>query len=1045
VTIEGTAASGVTVSLSSGQTATTDGSGQYTFSDVSAGAYTVTISGFASDATFPSTSQAATISSAGQVVTVNFDGQFVRSSAIFVGVSVSGEGPLEGVSVTVDGQTKTTGDDGQVPNGFPGLRAGEYTVSIAGFDATQYAFAETSQTVTVGAGESQSVTFSGQLQTTASISGALFLDENDKDDSYTASLEDKLGAAGVSITLEGGGVGVFDTIQTDANGDFAFEGLPAGNYRVEIMVPDTVNVPGNVAFGGASTTELVTLTTGESESVFFPFDITRQALQAAVFYGLDGTNPGVSPRSGITVNLFAQESQIGGTPLASDTTGADGTVTFRFDRDDDTSPGGERDNILFAQIGTIPAFHALNGDTVIELQYESKDSLALAPDTFDVLTNQASVKVEAVDGLGNALNNWKTAWFLGDTLPGSLVATSFTDTLGVDSIQVGPPVTSITSNLPDTFYVRLSVAQPAANGLGYNSDAIAGSDGMPFEERFLEVVFDGLLPPSVAHDAGDFEVTYTEQNVYARVHHEADDSTDSPVFTGGDDFFGSATTEVRLWALDDAGAPDSVVATDTADVADGEVMFPAVSLGDYILSAASFFPNRAVLADTVSSPLTLDGLQQADSAKDLTGNAGYSSFAMKHTNTRIRGTVESRDGVTRASGLQVRIRATDDHIQPNVMDTTLTTVGNGTYSLTGLHEGPYEVMVMDSTTADGPVWSFFDVLTTDSTISSGNADNESANTAFRDTEGLADTATANFQAAYMDTEIAGVVVNDRDEDYNTIDPEEALAGVTVELIEDLDADGVVDDDESVVETTTTDSDGAYSFDQLIEGESWIVRAISTDDFTVLRTLASDGSITNTIGPLTTTAAVGSGAQLNQNGTRQIGNTFPPAQDDELPRWNYAINAAAPDGGNLGAGSGPNALAGSLTTRPTHFIPLYSTGTLTGNIVDGSGDPAEGVTVNVTLCNTAPTVPVSPLGTASGCTTVHTAPSPWIFNSTTNADGEFTFEGLLEGVYEVNIAPATGGYSTLIGFDGAAGSSDEVPLFSIVGNNDVETISDFEVN
>jgi hypothetical protein len=77
--------------------------------------------------------------------------------------------------------------------------------------------------------------------------------------------------------------------------------------------------------------------------------------------------------------------------------------------------------------------------------------------------------------------------------------------------------------------------------------------------------------------------------------------------------------------------------------------------------------------------------------------------------------------------------------------------------------------------------------------------------------------------------------------------------------------------------------------------------------------------------------------------------------------------------------------------------------------------------------------------------VHTAPSPWIFNTTTNADGEFTVEGLLEGVYEVNIAPATGGYSTLVGFDDIATNGDEVPLFSIIGNNDVETITDFEVN
>ena len=1042
VTIEGTGASGVTVELSSGQTATTDASGSYSFTDVSAGAYTVSISNLPSDATFSSTSQAATISSAGQVVTVNFDGDFVRTSAILGGVAVSGEGPLEGVTVSIGGGNTTTTDAaGQYS--FSGLRAGDYTVSISGFDATQYSFAETSKDVTVGAGESASVSFSGSVVANATVSGSLFLDENPKDDTFTSQVEDKLAAADIMITLEGGGVAVFDTVQTDANGDFSFTDLPAGSYRVEINSTDA-DIPGNVVFGGTSTAAVVTLNNGESESVFWPFDITQQAVTAAVFYGRDGTDPGVNPLSGITVNAYAQESHaVAGTPvLGTDTTGTDGTVTFRFPRSDDTSPGGGPDQIIFFTApGPLPADHAFNGERRIELQYASKDSLSLPPDTFDVLTRRANITIRGEDGNGNALSGWNTSWWRNDTTA-ARIATGTTSMMGVDTLS---DIVSY-STLPDTFFVRLSNTQPpaAAGGLTFRQDAVAGRDGMPVNTRTLQVIHNGTQPLYDPLRAGTEVVTYTQMNLLARIHHEADDSTDTAVFTGGDNFTG-VTTGVELELYDSTGTS---VAGPVSPMAGnmGVVTFPTLPLGSYELRARKVgAASIAVLDDSVASVM-LAGQAQADSVNGLTGNAGFSSFAYKYENLTLRGLVQSRNGMTGAAGLRVMIQPTADNIQPTLTDTTVMTGANGVYRIENLREGPYMVMVADSSTVDGPVWSFFDTLTTTSMpLPSGGADNIDAQNGVRDAQGPGATAVANFQAAFMDTEIAGVVVNDRDSDYNTLDPEEALAGVRIFLYEDVDGNGTLDSGEPVVDSTTTDGMGAYSFDQLEEGTSWFVRAFSTDDFTVLRTLSATGSITNTIGPLMTSATVGTGAMLNQNNTRQVGNTDPPEQDDELPRWNYAINAAAPDGGNLGGGTGPNALAGALTTRPTHFIPLYSTGTVTGTIVDDNGDGAAGVTVNVTLCNTAPTVPTSPIGTASGCTTVHTAPSPWIFNTTTDANGEFTIEGLLEGVYEVNISPATGGFGTLIGFDGVATNGDEVPLFSIVGNSDVETVPDYEVN
>jgi len=152
VTVEGEPLAGVSVSLSSGQTTTTDASGGYSFMEVPAGAYTVSISGGPSDVTFSSTAKAATISSAGQVVTVNFDGQYVRSSSIGGMVTVDGE-PAESAEVTFDGpdgaSAATTGSDGRYLLGS--LRAGEYTGSVTGGVAQDVTFEPMTATLTVGA------------------------------------------------------------------------------------------------------------------------------------------------------------------------------------------------------------------------------------------------------------------------------------------------------------------------------------------------------------------------------------------------------------------------------------------------------------------------------------------------------------------------------------------------------------------------------------------------------------------------------------------------------------------------------------------------------------------------------------------------------------------------------------------------------------------------------------------------------------------------------------------------------------------------------
>ena len=286
------------------------------------------------------------------------------------------------------------------------------------------------------------------------------------------------------------------------------------------------------------------------------------------------------------------------------------------------------------------------------------------------------------------------------------------------------------------------------------------------------------------------------------------------------------------------------------------------------------------------------------------------------------------------------------------------------------------------------------------------------------------------------TTIEGIVANDRDSDLNTLDPGEALSGVTLKLIVDANADGVIDPGEVTWATTSTDSKGAYSFSDLWE-RNYIVQAVSPSSATVLRALSATGSIVDQTGTLLTTAVVGAGATLNQSGTNQVGTTNPPGQGDELPRWGYTLGTAAADTGLEPSGPGPNSTNGALTTAPTHFIFLYNTGELSGSVKTG-GVGVPGARVTVSRCQTAGAEPSPPA--AGACTLKHGTPSPHIMNVDTDASGNYSVANLLEGIYQIDVAPQTAGYANVLVPAGPASY-----LAVIRGNGDNAMVPDFSIN
>ena len=255
VAIEGQGIDGITVTLSSGETAITAGGGAYRFDDLEADTYTITIKNYPTGGSFDATSASATLAKDGEVVTVNFAGSWMRTSAITGAVTVENDG-LNGVTVKISGVSDSeiqTGADGRYA--FSGLRAGDYTIEISGFDPNDITFGSTPSAVTISVDESKVVNFEGTYVRTAAIMGQISVEGT--------PLE------GVTVSLQGEGENRTKT--TNSAGQYMFEDLRSGDYSVGISGYDTDE------YGFATTSKTITVASGETVGVPFEGTAVRTA------------------------------------------------------------------------------------------------------------------------------------------------------------------------------------------------------------------------------------------------------------------------------------------------------------------------------------------------------------------------------------------------------------------------------------------------------------------------------------------------------------------------------------------------------------------------------------------------------------------------------------------------------------------------------------------------------------------------------------------------------------------------------------------------
>ncbi len=501
VSVEGTGLEGVTVSLSGGeddQSTQTDAGGQFSFTRLRAGDYSVAISGYDTDEVgFDATSRSVTVA-LGETANVQFDGNYLRTAGITGRISVEGMG-LAGVTVTLesdnmDDMMDTTDASGMYA--FGALAAGDYTVSIM-VTGDAYVFDMTSMDVTLADDALETVNFMGDHATTASISGMLFIDEATKNDMHDEG-EDALEIQGIPVVLVGPGVTDRTTATTDDKGMFQFSELKAGSYVLAVVTnPDVTKILGDHAYGGSATGYDLTVAVGEHKKQHLPYDITHQTVHYSVTLR-HGDNTG-DALQGASVMLYADAA--GSSMVAKGTTDKDGMTMIRFARS--MATGG---SMVHAKVMS-DDYHV--EDMMQAVRWSPKSRTTMAANDFDILNLMVDASVSGKTvmtdmGGGNPL----AGWMISVTMGGKAVTGAPTKfgTLGMAmlDLEVKP------ADLPATYTVMLDTVQ---------SDALDG--GEKFSATSVMHEHTGLKLMQEM-DAGTIEATYSTQTLKVYVHHERD-------------------------------------------------------------------------------------------------------------------------------------------------------------------------------------------------------------------------------------------------------------------------------------------------------------------------------------------------------------------------------------------------------------------------------------------------------------------------------------------------------------------------------------------
>lgn len=671
-------------------TTTTDADGNYSFTGLNAGAYTVKVVKDGQLANLTQTEDPdGTKDNASGAITLNTDNP-VRENVNFGYVTkhaISGniyldenrdktkngdDVNLSGVTVTlVDGSgnvVATTTTDASGNYNFPGLADGTYTVKVdttgklAGLEQTEDpSGAKNSQstpiTFTRDDPDVTNVNFGYAKDYT--VSGSVYYD---KDRNSSMGVGEQ-GFGGITVNLLDKDGNITATTTTAADGSYSFGKLPAGKYSVQIEQPDLLKKLEQTQ----NSTEQFTLNNDNpaKSKVDFGF-VANYTLKGTVYRDgnrSDSLDTGEKLYQGVTVQLLNNSGDV----VATTTTDAQGAYTFQnleagdykvrvvkdgalTDTNQTEDPDGTKDNT--------------SGVYTLKLEVPIHENI-----NFGYVSDNTIEGTIYRDDSRNGSQNGNEPGYTGVTVQlldkdGNVVSTVTTDANGHYSF----------SNLPDGEYSIKVVKDGALT----DTDQTEDPDGTK-DNASQKITLNEATPKKSGVNFGyvpDYSLSGT---IYRDGNRSASHDSNENPFAG-----------VTVNLLDSAG---NVVATTTTD-ADGNYSFSKLPAGDYTVKVVKDGAIKDMdqtedpdgVADSTSGTISLNNANRTQSGV----NFGYIE------NNSISGTIfrdEARNGVKDPSDPRfpsVKVTLLDEN--GNVVETT-TTDANGAYKFSHLPDGKYRVKV----------------------------------------------------------------------------------------------------------------------------------------------------------------------------------------------------------------------------------------------------------------------------------------------------------------------------------------------------------------
>jgi hypothetical protein len=797
---------GVTVELLDGSgnvvaSTTTSGDGNYTFSNLTPGSYSVRVSA----ATLP----------AGLAPTYDLDGVATANIASFTlaagdtktdvdfgyqgtasvgdrlwidsngnGVQDAGETGLNGVTVElldagnhVVGTMSTTGDGNYT---FSHLTAGHYSVRVdasslpAGlsptYDLDGIATANIASFDLTGGQSRTDVDFG--YRGTGRVGDRLWLDTNGN------GVQDagEAGITGATVQLFDGGGNLIATTTTAADGIYHFDNLVGGTYTVKV-VPTTLpaGVTPTFDLDGVATANQATFTLdgASRDDVDFGY---RGTASVGDRIWLDANANGVQDAgengiNGVTVQLVDSANNV----VATATTSGDGNYTF-----DHLLGGSYSVRVVTSSlpVGLAPTYD-LDGIATANVASFLLDAGASRTDVDFGYRYTGSIgdrvwldtNANGAQDAGEAGINGVTVELLNSA--NSVIATATTSGDGNYTF----------SNLAGgTYTVRVVTSSlPAGVAETYDLDGVASANQATF---------------TLAAGANRTDVDFGYRHTGSIGDRVWLDTNANGLQDAGEAGINGVTVEL----LDGA---NNVVATDTT-TGDGNYTFDNLDAGNYTVRIVT-----SSLPEGVAETYDLDGVASANQAT-FTLNAGQHrtdvDFGYRNTgsvgdrvwlDTNANGVQDA--GETGINGVTVQLVNS-----ANTVVATATTSGDGNYTFENLAAGTYTVKIVASSLPPG-VAETYDL---DGVASANQATftltpeqhRTDVDFGYRNTGSVGD-------RVWLDTNANGV------QDAG----EAGINGVTVQLL---------DGSNNVVATATTSGDGNYTFDNLAAG-TYTVRIVAS--------------------------------------------------------------------------------------------------------------------------------------------------------------------------------------------------------------------------